>query len=92
MKSSIEGSKNPMTQISTPKFVEEVIVKVMQTQKVVELILIMPIVSPNMGNLNMEVKILKNKLTTREKKKAILQEELDKERNFQKEHKHNVEI
>jgi len=34
---------------------------------------------------------LKNRLATREKEKAILQKELDKERNFQKEYKHNVE-
>jgi bacterioferritin (cytochrome b1) len=40
-----------------------------------------------MGNL-----ILKNKLVTREKEKAMLQEELDKERDFQKGYKHNVKI
>jgi hypothetical protein len=37
MGSSIEGLKNPMTQTSTPKFVEEVVAKVMQVNKVVEL-------------------------------------------------------
>jgi hypothetical protein len=30
MGSSVEGSQNPMTQISTPKFVEEVVAKVLQ--------------------------------------------------------------
>jgi hypothetical protein len=64
-----------MIQISTPKFVEEVIVKVMQAQNAIELIITMAIVSLNMGNLNMEVKILKNNLATWEKEKAILQEE-----------------
>jgi bacterioferritin (cytochrome b1) len=39
----------------------------------------------------MEVNILKNILVTREKKE-MLQEELDKERKFQKWYKHNVEI
>lgn len=48
--------------------------------------------SLNMGNLNLEVSTLKNKLATKEKEKAILQEELDKENNFQKKYKHNIEI
>ncbi len=37
MGSSTKGSENPMTQTSTPKFVEEVVTKVIQAQKVVEL-------------------------------------------------------
>jgi hypothetical protein len=52
----------------------------------------MAIVSMNMGNLTLVVNSLKNRLATREKKKVILHEELDKERNFQKGYKHNVEI
>jgi hypothetical protein len=35
--SFVEGSKNPMTQISTPKFVEEVATLVMQVDKAIEL-------------------------------------------------------
>ncbi len=35
-----------------------------------------------MGNWNMDMSNLKNKLATWEKDKAILQEELDKERDF----------
>ncbi len=35
-----------------------------------------------MGNLNMEVRSLKNRLATWEKENAVLQEELDKERDF----------
>ncbi len=31
-------------------------------------------------------------MATKEKEKAMLHEELDKKRNFQKGHKHNVEI
>jgi hypothetical protein len=46
----------------------------------------------NMGNLTLEVNTLKNILATGEKEKVVLQEELDKERNFQKGYKHNVEI
>ncbi len=46
----------------------------------------------NTGNLILEVNNLKNKLATREKEKAILHEELDKERDFQKGYKHNLEI
>jgi hypothetical protein len=45
-----------------------------------------------MGNLNLEVNNLKNRLATKEKEKAILQVELDKEKDFQKEYKHNIEI
>ncbi len=40
----------------------------------------------------MEVNILKNQLAIGEKEKAVLQEDFDKERNFQKGYKHNVEI
>jgi hypothetical protein len=42
----------------------------------------MAIVNLNMGNLNLEVSSLKNKLAIEEKEKAILQVELDKEKNF----------
>jgi hypothetical protein len=45
-----------------------------------------------MGNLNLEVSSLRNILAIDEKEKAILQVELDKERDFQKEYKHNIEI
>ncbi len=52
----------------------------------------MAIVSLNMGNLTLEVNTLKNRLATREKEKVMLQEEFNKERDFQKAYKHNVEI
>jgi hypothetical protein len=42
----------------------------------------MAIVSLNMGNLTLEVNTLKNRLVAREKEKAMLQKELDKERNI----------
>ncbi len=45
-----------------------------------------------MGNQTLEMSNLKNKLATGEKEKEILYEELDKERDFQKGYKHNVEI
>ncbi len=87
-----KGSKNPTTQTSTPKSMEVVAAKVMQTQKANELFQTMAILSLNMGNLNMEVKSLKTRLAIGEKEKAVLEEELDKERDFQKGYKHNVEI
>jgi len=52
----------------------------------------MAIANLNMGNLNLEVNNLKNKLTMKEKGKVILKVELDKERDFQREYKHNIEI
>jgi hypothetical protein len=42
----------------------------------------MAIITLNMGNLNLELRSLKNKLTTKEKEKVILREELNKEREF----------
>ncbi len=87
--SSRDKSKNPITQISTLRFVE-VVEEVMQANKTVELFQTMAIVSLNIGNLNMEVKCLNNKLAREDK--ATLQKELDKERDFQKEYKHNIEI
>jgi hypothetical protein len=42
----------------------------------------MAIVSLNMRNLTLEVNILMNRLTVREKEKAMLQEELDKEKKI----------
>jgi len=71
---------------------EEVITKVIQADKTIRLFQTMAIVSVNMGNLNLEVNSIKNKLATKEKEKATLQEELDKERDFHEEYKHNIEI
>ncbi len=92
MGSFTKGSKNPTTQTSTSKSMEEVVVEVMQANKVAKLFQTMAIMNLNMGNLTLEVNSLKNILVTREKEKAILQEELDKERDFQKGYKHNVKI
>jgi hypothetical protein len=55
----------------------------MKVDKAVELFQTMAIMNLNIGNLTLEVKTLKNKLVTREKEKAVLHEELDKEREFQ---------
>jgi hypothetical protein len=44
----------------------------MKANKTTELFQTMAIVSQNMGNLIMEVKILKNRLITDEKEKAML--------------------
>ncbi len=46
----------------------------------------------NMGNLTLEMITMKNKLAIGEKEKAMLWEELDKEKKIQKGYKHNVEI
>jgi ribosome maturation factor RimP len=72
--------------------VEEVVAKVMQVDKVVELFHTMVIVSLNMRNLNLEVSNLNNRLAIKTKEKGVLQAELDKERDFQREYKHNIEI
>jgi hypothetical protein len=42
----------------------------------------MAIVSMNVGNFNLEVSNLNNRLATKEKEKVILQVKLDMERNF----------
>jgi predicted secreted protein len=52
----------------------------------------MAIVNLNKGNLNMEVNNMKNTLATKEKENATLLKELEKERNFYKKYKHNIEI
>jgi hypothetical protein len=52
----------------------------------------MATVSLNMGNLNLKVNSLKNRLAIKAKEKVILQVELDKERDFQREYKHNIKI
>jgi hypothetical protein len=62
--------------------VEEVVVEVMQVDKVVKLFQAMAIVSLNMGNLTLEVNNLENRLAIGEKEKPMLQEELDKEKKF----------
>ncbi len=71
---------------------EEVIVEVMQVDKVVKLFQIMAIVNLNMGNWTLEVNNLKTRLATGEKEKVVLQEELGRERDFHMGYKHNVEI
>jgi len=87
-----KASKDPTTQTSRSKYVEEVAIEIMKIDKAVELFQTMSIVNLNMGNLILKVNILKNKLVMREKEKPMLQEELDKEKEFQKGYKHNVEI
>ncbi len=62
----------------------------MKVDKTIELFQTITIVNLNMGNLILEVNTLKNRLVVGEK--AMLQEELDKEREIQKGYKHNVEI
>ncbi len=64
MGSFTKGSKNPTTQTNTLKSVEEIAAKVMQVSKTIELFKTMAIVSLNMGNLNLEVSNLKNRLVT----------------------------
>jgi hypothetical protein len=61
-----------MTQISTPKSMDELSTKVMQMDKVTELFQTMTIVNLNMGNLNLEVNVLKNRLAIKEKEKVLL--------------------
>ena len=80
--SYVEGFGNLMTQTSTPKSMEEVVAKVMKANKVVKLFQTVAIVSLNMGNLNLEVNNVNNRLAIGEKEKAILLDELDKERDF----------
>jgi uncharacterized beta-barrel protein YwiB (DUF1934 family) len=71
---------------------EEVVAEAMKANKIIELFRTMAIVNLNMGNLSLEVNTLKNILVTWDKEKAVIQEELDKEIEFQKGYKHNVEI
>ncbi len=71
---------------------KEVVAKVMKANKVAKLFQTMAIMSLNIRNWTLEVNTLKNKLITKEKEKAMLQKELNKERDFQKGYKHNVEI
>ncbi len=71
-----------MTQKNTPKSVEEVVAKVMQVDKALELFQIVAIVSLNMGNLNLEVSSLKNRLATKKTEKVVLQVELNKDRDL----------
>jgi hypothetical protein len=71
---------------------EEVVVEVMKASRATKLFQTMAIMNLNMGNLTLEVNTLKNKLIMGEKEKAMLHEDLDKERDFQKGYKHNVKI
>ncbi len=63
---------------------EEVVIEVMQANETSELFQIISIENLNMGNLTLEVNNLKNRLTTKEKEKAILHEELEKEKIFRR--------
>jgi len=71
---------------------EEVVAEVTKVDKAIRLFQIIPIVNLNMGNLTLGVNTLQNGLIAGEKEKAMLQEELDKEKDFQKRYEHNVEI
>ncbi len=72
MGSFAEEYGDSTTWTSTPKFVEEIVAKVMKANKVAELFQTMAIVSLNMGNLTLEVNNLKNILITRVKEKVVL--------------------
>jgi len=61
---------------------EEVAIDIMEADKVTKLFQTMVIMTLNMGNLTLEVNILKNIFATREKEKTVLAEELDRERDF----------
>ncbi len=71
---------------------EEVTIEVTKTYKAIELFKTMAIMSLSMGSLILKVNTLKNKLVMGDKEKVMLQEELDKEKKFQKGYKHNAEI
>ncbi len=51
---------------------EEVVAKIMKINKATKLFHTMAIVSLNMGNLSLEVNILKNRLSIGEKEKVLL--------------------
>jgi len=59
---------------------EEVVIEVMKVDKAIELFQTMAIVNLNMGNLTLKVNALNNKLVIGEK--AVLWEELDKEKDI----------
>ncbi len=61
---------------------DEVAIEVMQANNVVKLFKTITIMNLHMGNLNLEVSNLNNRLAIEEKEKAILQVELDKERDL----------
>ncbi len=71
---------------------EEVDIEVMQAYKIAKLFQTMAIVSLNMRNLNLELSSLKNRLAIEKKEKVVSQVELNKERDFQREYKHNINI
>jgi len=62
--------------------VEELVAKIMQARKAAKLFQTMAIINLNMGNLNLEVNNMNNKLAIGEKEKAIQHAELDRERDF----------
>ncbi len=64
----------------------------MKTNKATRLFQTTAIVSLNMGNLTLGINTMKNRLVMGEKEKAVSQEELAKERDFQNWYEHNVEI
>jgi hypothetical protein len=51
LRSSTKVCGDPMTQKSTPKFMEEVVTKLMKADKAIELLQTMAIMNLNMGNL-----------------------------------------
>jgi hypothetical protein len=61
--SSKEGSRGKTQQIFTPKYVEDIITNVMESNKSTEMFQAMAIVSLNMGNLGLKVESLETKLT-----------------------------
>jgi hypothetical protein len=74
-----KGSKEKTPQNLTPRFVEDLAIKIMEGNKNVEMFQAMAIISFKMGNLGSEIKSLRTRLTTVEEKKQQLSQHLYKD-------------
>ncbi len=85
--SSRDGFKEETPQNLTPKFVEDMVARVLKNNKIVKMFQAMAIVSLKMGNLGLKVHSLKINLTTLGGKKQGLLKQMQKEQEGHEEHK-----
>lgn len=85
--SSRDKSREETPQNLTPKFVEDMVARVLKNNKIVKMFQAMAIVSLKMGNLGLEVHSLNIRLTTLQGKKQGLLRQMQKEQEGHEEYK-----
>ncbi len=76
--SSREGSKKPTPHNLKSKSIEDLIAKIMEANKITKMFQVMVVVNYKMGNLGLQISILKNRLLSAKQENQELQKSMKK--------------